>query len=590
MALIQMLAGPTAKTILYQGWISGSNFTSTGTDTNITITLYVNSTCEWVQYIARSYGWRGTLTLEGISVRQILKGSTTFVIGISARDDLFYSLLNLTSPSGSLLTQPDYYAGIGNRQGWTISTIRNGTRPDYVLVDPSLPSINQAAPGNPNDTLLSVVDGLYQSGSYGILGEASGFLLLEKGYHGQVKYYLPLEQDFPVSQLFNATTGLPLSGQETSFTNTSGGISLWDGPYSYLAPGEYSVTYHLATTNSSVSNKVLIQMLAGPTARTILYQGFVTGSNFTSTGTNTNITTTLYVNSTYEQVQHIARSYGWNGTFTLTGISIEQVSKGSTTFVIGVSARDDLFYSLLNLTSPSGSILTQPDYVAGIGNRQGWTISTIRNGTRPDYVLVDPSLPSINQAAPGNPNDTLLSVVDGLYQSGSYGIMGEASGFLLLEKSYTGRVQYYLPLELGFSTAQLFNATTGSPLGGQEASFTNTSGGISLWDGPYSYLAPGEYSVTYHLATTNSSASNMALIQMLAGPTAKTILYQGWISGSNFTSTGTDTSITLTLNVNNSYEEVQYIARSYGWKGVLTLYLIDITEESAVPSEAQACP
>jgi hypothetical protein len=203
-----------------------------------------------------------------------------------------------------------------------------------------------------------------------------------------------------------------------------------------------------------------------------------------------------------------------------------------------------------------------------------------------DYVLCD--LSSTFTLLMGEPS--MLDFVTLMYDSGGYGILGEAFGFLLMEWNYTGPVQYYAPMKQGYLVTQLFNAKTGSALSGQEASFTNTSGGISLWDGPYSYLAPGEYSVTYHLATTNSSASNMALIQMLAGPTAKTILYQGWISGSNFTSTGTDTSITLTLNVNNSYEEVQYIARSYGWKGVLTLYLIDITEESAVPSEAQACP
>lgn len=151
-------------------------------------------------------------------------------------------------------------------------------------------------------------------------------MLFEFGYRGPLQYFVPLSQAFGPTDLFNSQTGAPLSGPSVSSTNTSGGGALWVGPYSFLSPGLYNVTFQLETTDLNSNNSALIQLLAGPTASVILGQFRIGATNFTEPSSWTNITTTVYINSTYDWVQYIARSYGWQGTLLLRSIAVIQLS------------------------------------------------------------------------------------------------------------------------------------------------------------------------------------------------------------------------------------------------------------------------
>jgi hypothetical protein len=239
---------------------------------------------------------------------------------------LFYALLNLTGPTASILTQPEYQGGLGTRHGVTIADYSSVSPPKFVLADPSIASYSTESNASCGCTFQQIADTDLTSGAYGLLGEASGMILLEHNYTGPVQYYVPLVQSFGPSSFFNPDTGLPFSGQSINSTNTSGGVALWVGPYSFLSPGLYNVTFQFETTNLSTSNSALIQLLAGPTASIILTQFSVYGSNFTRSGEWTRVTTTVYVNSIYERVQYIARSYGWTGTLSFRSVDLVQRS------------------------------------------------------------------------------------------------------------------------------------------------------------------------------------------------------------------------------------------------------------------------
>ncbi|MGH9919073.1 MAG: DUF2079 domain-containing protein, partial [Nitrososphaerales archaeon] len=84
---------------------------------------------------------------------------------------------------------------------------------------------------------------------------------------------------------------------------------------------------------------------------------------------------------------------------------------------------------------------------------------------------------------------SMYNFVRATYGSGYYGVRGQASGMLLLERDYPGPPLYYLPYAQNFSAAALYTWQTDSPSHQPVISRSNTTG-QRIWWGPYATLSP----------------------------------------------------------------------------------------------------
>ncbi len=194
---------------------------------------------------------------------------------------------------------------------------------DYVITDPySDQYYYQYLPAPYNASMYYLVRELYSSGSYGILAEASGMVLLERGYTGSLMYYVPLDLNFTPGQLY--VRGGTFKGQVIEATNFSGLI--WYGPYTSLSPGNYSLTFWLYTTSSLPSNELQLQVTADQGGTKIVSMN-VTGSQMQPDAW-TAITIPLNVTGFYGLVEFRGVSLQWSGSILLQTISLRQIGPG----------------------------------------------------------------------------------------------------------------------------------------------------------------------------------------------------------------------------------------------------------------------
>ncbi|MGC8622329.1 MAG: hypothetical protein ACP5U0_10480, partial [Caldisphaera sp.] len=126
---------------------------------------------------------------------------------------------------------------------YVFNTVKGWVKADiqYVLYDPYSEwdeingiSISAFLPIN-NSTyqnMFNMVWEMLASGQYGILGEADGMVLLERGYYGALKYYKPMEDIFYVSKN-TIKNQIPDMYHDTNWT--------------FVSPGSYEIElfYHM---------------------------------------------------------------------------------------------------------------------------------------------------------------------------------------------------------------------------------------------------------------------------------------------------------------------------------------------------------
>lgn len=178
-----------------------------------------------------------------------------------------------------------------------------------------------------NDSMSQFERVAYGSGAYGILGEVYGMLVLEYGYVGTPLRYIPYRASFPAQVLRDSSTGGSTGSPIIRYSNGSGPTA-WNGPFTTLSPGRYTVEFSLMSTSTSASNHVTLAALANGGATTF---GSVTisGSNFTSSGKWYTFSLSFYVNNTYDLVAFPGINVNWMGTLSLRYLVVTQDSPGS---------------------------------------------------------------------------------------------------------------------------------------------------------------------------------------------------------------------------------------------------------------------
>lgn len=231
---------------------------------------------------------------------------------------------------------------------------------DYAIADEGSPQFVYGAP-----SMQDFVAGMYYSGAYGLLGEAGGMIVLEHNYSGPIEYYVPYSAHYPVESLFHWPSYAPVSSPVLTSTNTGGNTPLWNGPFVPLLPGSYRVTFTLETTNTSDGNAALVQVLGGSHAA-LLRQQNLTGADFVAHDTWEHYEVNFTALGPERDVQFVVRSLNWNGSLSVSGISLRQLAAPSPTFRAAASVRATAPSSRLELGPKGSTALLSPGHARGV--------------------------------------------------------------------------------------------------------------------------------------------------------------------------------------------------------------------------------
>ncbi len=211
----------------------------------------------------------------------------------------------------------------------------NGTwqkpRIDYVLMYTLGWGFTQSFAYPYNGTAYDITQRLWETGNYGMLAEASGIVLMEKNYTGKPELYIPLHEYFS-ADYFYLGSGAYRNGSDISVTDTGTASQTysqaWGGPFTYLPPGHYIVTFQLETTNRSPSNYidlVISDHSYGASLPIPLASEDLKGTDFSKTNTVTNISLSFSIGYFAEDIEFRGDYANWNGTLTLKGVNVKQV-------------------------------------------------------------------------------------------------------------------------------------------------------------------------------------------------------------------------------------------------------------------------
>jgi uncharacterized membrane protein len=171
---------------------------------------------------------------------------------VTPATSFLWTLIDMVPPSASVLTQNNI-PQLSDRAFYQVPEIPNlGFTPDYVLVDTDLVyfSSPQSDFGFINDSL--------SASTYGIVGEGYGALLIEHGYTGRTKAWVPYQGYYDGSSLSIYDGRL----EGARIVNDEAAYAMWYGPGISLYPGSYSVDYTLQSNRTGSNSTNLITLEA----------------------------------------------------------------------------------------------------------------------------------------------------------------------------------------------------------------------------------------------------------------------------------------------------------------------------------------
>jgi uncharacterized membrane protein len=193
----------------------------------------------------------------------------------------------------------------------------------YAIVDPSSRWFEVSGLVS-NTSMQNFAQSMIASGAYGILGEADGMFVLERGHVGPPVYYVPYSVVFPASALYAGLSSSPSGLKVISGTNLYD-AAVWHGPYVAFAPGTYEITYSLLTTDNASQNRIDLTVASNET-HTVLGIVRLTGTDFSTTGTWTDISLTVTVPTVQPLVEFEGVFAFWTGTISVESVGVTQTA------------------------------------------------------------------------------------------------------------------------------------------------------------------------------------------------------------------------------------------------------------------------
>ena len=200
---------------------------------------------------------------------------------------------------------------------------------DYAIADPN----NEWYTIGDNVSMYSFFLTLYESGYYGLLGEASGMTALARGYMGPLEYYVPFATTIHSTALTTGGTDVASSSAHLSASNLTG-QNVWSSQDVSLAPGTYRIVYSVMTTSTNPQNHLSL-LVFGNESHTVLANQTLSGDQFSAPNLWTTVNLTVQLPTAYADV-HIDGWYAhWEGTISIRSISVTEISPPSVIFQKG---------------------------------------------------------------------------------------------------------------------------------------------------------------------------------------------------------------------------------------------------------------
>ena len=208
--------------------------------------------------------------------------------------------------------------------------LSNGTfikvRPLYILADTQSYSYESLdGPFPHNISIAMYVSHFLGDRRYGILAAADGIILLQKGYTGVIKYFVPLPTMYFYSKDWQFFSGVANSSSQIYNSSVPQAVSR--GPFNSLPPGFYNATFCIFTDNNSVSNSfgVILSYNYDKPLYYIDFQG-----NVLKNDSWNNVTVAFYLNNSYSNLNFELKSYTWEGgKISVKSLIIRQIENYS---------------------------------------------------------------------------------------------------------------------------------------------------------------------------------------------------------------------------------------------------------------------
>jgi uncharacterized membrane protein len=220
--------------------------------------------------------------LPGIAYEQGLPSFTP-------HDQVLEKAIGLIPNNASVLSQVNLFPQVSGRANAYDYMPNSDTRIDYLLVDSTSSWYSYSIFGT-NQSASKLLTSFILSGNYGVVVDADGVALLERGYKGPVLLSAQAQFVYDYQQLFLS------SGSRTSDASSISGTVLvhnpgdqngtfWFGPYVNLLPGNYSVTFYMKSLPSSNGSVTLQVSGFNATDIEVFAKSLVSPSSFTSPNT-----------------------------------------------------------------------------------------------------------------------------------------------------------------------------------------------------------------------------------------------------------------------------------------------------------------
>ena len=172
-------------------------------------------------------------------------------------------------------------------------------------------------------------------------------------------------------------------------------------------------------------------------------------------------------------------------------------------------------------------------------------------------------------------------------QFAHYGVFADIHGALIFKKGYQGPLDYSSPYDWEFvpsggylytnQYAYHFDVNSPNATIGRHQLVVSNLKGQTGWYGPYVYVPPGKFEITFELSTSNLNASNNAILAIHSGYGRYSYASLP-ISGKRFHSTNKIQDFTLNVTFDRPILHAEFIVPSIYWNGSLTLHSVFVNQ------------
>lgn len=228
---------------------------------------------------------------------------------------------------------------------------------------------------------------------------------------------------------------------------------------------------------------------------------------------------------------------------------------------------------IIQLIPSNASVLTQ-NSIPQLSGRENVQVPVAPSRYVPsipyNYILIDTAI------TPEQYLGQVITIVNESLWNGSFGILAEGHGALLLERNYSGSPVIFIPNNLTLK-ANDFSILNNSEMVGNSV-IKGIKTGFTMWYGPYVYLPPGSYSATFELSSANVSVSPKSIVT-LDVVSGNTTYASSNISVNQFSSNMSIRYFTLNFSLQGYVGPMQFRGMNYISNASLSFYGVNITQK-----------